>query len=868
MKTFVQSRGNGMTFEYYANSRVFLEYNTLGETNTFTYNELRRETVMINARGNTRRFFFNADGNPVQTNEENGGVTTKTCDTTNPYLLQSEKNTLGYVTSYTYDANGNTTRQTLPFGATIGFSNYNAFGSPGMIKDALGNYTILKYDARGNLLQKIALRAGVGAAVTDPQNYLPAAAEIVSRTINTFDAGGNVLTGRQVRDFGASGGPMLSYGYNDSTNGVNGLNATSIMRTGDRDGNSATNETDTANLTYDTLGRIVTGINGNWYDTRFQYDVLGRVSQYKDGLGKLHSNTYDANNNLTKTWLLNSPIADVQTFGYDNADRKIHAVYNARGVTTYQYDAGGNVIKVTNPDAYTLNIEYDANDQPVRAYDQKGNKVDSVRDLAGKLRSITDPNGNTVTRTYYDGSRNGWLKSSTDAVGRITRYDYDAAGNVTSVTNNKGGVTRTTYDELQRPVREAGPVLASGVRPVKTFSYSPLGYLTSVRIGQTDASGTNAASDTLSWQMTYSYDDYGHLLSKTDGLGKTWRYAYDLFGNVLSATDPKNQVVNYTWGYGGQLLSLSAPDNVTTYTRNDLGQVKVAASPNVTYSYTYDNEQRVAIVKDSRGNKTLSYDYSMGGLLNRITESDGRATNYVYDPVGRLTQVWAPSNDSIGLTYDAGGRRLEKHYSNGALASFSYHKDNTLRQLVNRSGAAIVSQHDYSYDELGNRTSHIERVGAADAGRTYQYSYDALSRLTAVNRAGAPSSVFTYDILNNRTTKTEDGATLYYTYDAVNRLTDIRTGAAAPGGTVQTTLLYDPNGNMSSRADGAVSSTLRTALNERPDIRKQLHLKPKQKMTCKPGGVHIRNIIAPYVSHRISHRTGSGYLSRVLKIAR
>src|SRR5439155_220180 len=71
MRSYTLPRGNGMTFEYYVNGRVFRHVNTLGEASTYTYNDFRRETVTVNERGHTRRFFFDPQGNPVKIIEEN-----------------------------------------------------------------------------------------------------------------------------------------------------------------------------------------------------------------------------------------------------------------------------------------------------------------------------------------------------------------------------------------------------------------------------------------------------------------------------------------------------------------------------------------------------------------------------------------------------------------------------------------------------------------------------------------------------------------------------------------------------------------------------------------------------------------------------
>ena len=48
--------------------------------------------------------------------------------------------------------------------------------------------------------------------------------------------------------------------------------------------------------------------------------------------------------------------------------------------------------------------------------------------------------------------------------------------------------------------------------------------------------------------------------------------------------------------------------------------VLTAVSLEMTYTYTYDAEHRVSTINDSRGNKTTTYAYSRGGLLNRVSE--------------------------------------------------------------------------------------------------------------------------------------------------------------------------------------------------------------------------------------------------------
>lgn len=49
--------------------------------------------------------------------------------------------------------------------------------------------------------------------------------------------------------------------------------------------------------------------------------------------------------------------------------------------------------------------------------------------------------------------------------------------------------------------------------------------------------------------------------------------------------------------------------------------------------------RRVTSVLDSRAGKTLTYQWSDGRRMNRLTSSDGQIVNYKYDELDRLTGV-------------------------------------------------------------------------------------------------------------------------------------------------------------------------------------------------------------------------------------
>ncbi|WP_124945834.1 DUF6531 domain-containing protein, partial [Sulfurirhabdus autotrophica] len=787
MKQYILPRRNGMKFEYYANGRTFRHtvVNTDGslsadQINSFAYNDFRRESFQVNERGLERHFFFDPNGNPLKIVEENGAEHSYQYNQSGqPFSRTAKTDPQGLFTQYAYDASGNVTQITTPRNATVKFFDFTAYNQPRRIQDARGNWTILRYDPAGNLSDSIRTVATYTPSTCSGECAIPAAAQILSWSVNGYDNHGNLTSSKRVRDFAgqianntptSTTGPIVAYTFD-----ANQLNATTVARTGIKN-TDASPSTQSAALGYDPLGRLITGIDTDWYPTSFTYDTVDRIIQATDRLGKLRDYQFDANGNPVGQKLKvdlygTQTLVDSSAARYDDADRLQAATDAGGNVTGYSYDATGNVVSVTNPDNYSIGIGYDAANRAVLAYDQENNAVSSSRDADGKVRSITDPNGNTVSNTYWDATRDGRLKTvSSPAIqsytsGRTLQYDYDENGNVTSLTEIPAGgsglsnrATTSQYDELNRPTRIVGPQYTDAafgaVCPVTVYSYDSLSRRTQVKAGYTPSPCTSAAADITKVQETLAFDDFNRKTRSTDALGKFWSIVYDANNNATSVSDAKNQITSFTWDTGHQLLSRTEQGGrKTTYQRNVLGQLIQTVHPEATTTFGYDNTHRLASVIDSRGLKNLSYSWSPGGLLNHLTDSDGRITSYLYDPVGRLAGVTAPNNDTVTYRFDAGGRLTERWLANNASARYAYNADNSLKQLVNRNTAStILSQHDYTYDGVGNRASQTENIGGSTLN--YAYSYDELKRLTQVtNGTAAQQENDSYDPWNNRTLK-------------------------------------------------------------------------------------------------------------------
>jgi RHS repeat-associated protein len=98
---------------------------------------------------------------------------------------------------------------------------------------------------------------------------------------------------------------------------------------------------------------------------------------------------------------------------------------------------------------------------------------------------------------------------------------------------------------------------------------------------------------------------------------------------------------------------------------------------------------------------------------------------------------------------------------------------------------------------VGNRTKVVE-----NSGRTVNYSYDELNRLTqeaiADPSLGNRTIDYTFDLVGNRLSRNDSVAGLTtYAYDANNRLTQTTLSS------VTTQFAYDRNGSMIRRSNGA-----------------------------------------------------------------
>jgi RHS repeat-associated protein len=310
-------------------------------------------------------------------------------------------------------------------------------------------------------------------------------------------------------------------------------------------------------------------------------------------------------------------------------------------------------------------------------------------------------------------------------------YSYDSAGNLASISSNhvNGVLVNYAYDELNRLLTRTTP----GEAPV-SFTYTPTGkYLTS-----TAGDGT----------VNYAYDALDRLTTKTTPEG-TLSYTYDAAGHVASIASSNSNGASVAYAYDELNRLSTVVDNrlhgnqTTTYTYDPASNVATVAYPNgLTSTFTYDPLNRLTAMSTP----VSSYSYQLGPTGNRTsaTEGNGRALNWNYDGIYRLTNETisgdpSQNNGSVSYGLDPVGNRLSETSSLPGITSgsFGYNADDEVSSET--------------YDQNGNTLF--------TGGKSY--TYDSENHMTSATGNGKVITMV-YDAFGNRVAKTVNGATTRY----------------------------------------------------------------------------------------------------------
>jgi len=388
---------------------------------------------------------------------------------------------------------------------------------------------------------------------------------------------------------------------------------------------------------------------------------------------------------------------------YDELGRVIARRDSAGSVKiSYEYDANGNVTKVTDAVGNVTAMTYDALDRMSKSTDATNHVTSFQYDVADRLIKVTDPRGKATGYTY-DGFGQLWQQVSPDT-GTIS-FAYDAQGLPLSMTRADGVLTTYGYDALNRRVS----VSAGGLTQQATYDSctNGIGRLCSA----SDATGTTS----------YTYTPEGQIAGRGFSIsGTTYAlgYSYDSVGRVATVVYPDGNRANYSYANGlvsGVTFTMGTTTaNVATavgYRPGSQAMASWTSSNGLTNTLGYDNDGHLTGISVP-GVQNLTLGYDDADRISKITNGiDGALTqSFGYDAMSRLNSV-ASTASNESYQYDANGNRTSQIVNGVSTTS-------TVSATSNR--LASFGGTTFGYDANGNTTSV---AGAAT------YHYDAFNRM-------------------------------------------------------------------------------------------------------------------------------------------
>ena len=699
---------------------------------TLSYDAKGNITAIEDAQGNMTRYGYDTLNRMVESTDGKGNVTKYAYDAMGN--VTCVENAEGNCQSYEYNASGKVTKITDFDGESIQ-REYNVLNRPSKIVDKEGRETLLSYDSMWNL-----------ARVTTPDG---------ARTTYLYNEE-NLLSRIKYAD-----GAVIRYTYDANGN-----------RIGEEDENGAK-----TTFVYDALGRVVevNGEEGLHY--AYRYDGEGNLIEAEDALGNTVSMEYDGNGNLVKeTNALGerrcyayTPLGDVESIT-DEAGRKTVYRYFPGGQLAgnqhpdgteeaFTYDANGNLETHTLATGFVLTYGYDSMDRIVEIMGSEGEKKSYTYDALGNVTSMTDGEGNTTRYAY---TLSGQLAKVTDALGNETEYQYDACDRLIEI--RQYGAEGSLKEEVERSGMDA-EFLEAERQNGRNRLCQITRYTRDLR-GQ-----VTETQDALGQKETYTYDKKGQLLSKLDKEGYLTKYAYTKQGDLSGIQYADGKEVKLSYNPLRQLLEIQDWLGSTKITPDALGRAKKVQYPD---------------------GREVSYTYGKAGERKSITCPDGKTVFYGYDEQLRLSEL-KEGDSIITYGYDPVGRLCEKQFPNGTKTTYRYDRKDQLTELVHQDQEGILDRYTYLYDLLGNKIGIIkERRGLERESGSYTYGYDALGRLSEIQKDGQMQTRYDYDAFGNRTWKEEKGERTSYQYNALNQMVSERQGKT------RREYGYDKRGNLTS----------------------------------------------------------------------
>ena len=559
---------------------------------------------------------------------------------------------------------------------------------------------------------------------------------------------------------------------------------------------------------YDVWGRVVEESNGNGI-CRYEYDGNGNVISCTDGEHNQILYSYDGLGNVVKIqkngfvreykYYPNGSVKEIYDNGilickysFDDSNLVTDEIDGFGNVKKYSYDVYGNLIGESNSNGSNKLYSYETLNYNQDEYKKISfinsmakkieyvlncdNQITSVKNADDKIKKyVYDANGRVVEKIgysgrtvsfVYDDEENSVVKKLGSEESKVIynpfgavifaenngtsfSYDYDTAGNLICVTDNKSGEKiEYCYDEFSRCIQSKGKNFNIG------YIYNDSGFIIKiedsvsksfVKIEYDDLMRESKREYSNGSVVSYGYDVMGRRTYSVwkdsfDQIVDCEFVLYDENGRVSYVFDKDGKFKHYTYNSKGHLLKeeFEYTLDVAEFYRKEAEKCGLSDFEKVSDSYVVylesDVQNRIGELFDcagvsktdfSKGQISWVQEYSYSLIGNVLSTVNAYGTiDYEYDDLNRLILKHGRgiNGGGVKLSWDDDGflvslesDMFKMHIENGM-------EDKPVRICYEDLKSDEIQQIDYCYDAFGR--CYYQNV--SDFGMT-KFVYDGFS---------------------------------------------------------------------------------------------------------------------------------------------
>ncbi|HEX4115159.1 MAG TPA: RHS repeat-associated core domain-containing protein [Solirubrobacteraceae bacterium] len=585
----------------------------------------------------------------------------------------------------------------------------------------------------------------------------------------------------RIQEFSSSGTFIRTFGYGVSDGAEKYEICTSSCRAGLM-GSKVSEFWEPDGIAIDSSGNlwVVDEVNDRLEKISETGEYLNEYGSKGTGNGQLSAPVaiaYDKGN-LYVTEAINDRVQEFSTEGAYVSKFGSEGAGNGQFEVPYAIAAGPSTSELYVTDRENNRVEiFTASGRFLSSFGSKG-KGNGDMELPTGVVATT---GETL---YVSDHNNERIENWTGLTARITKYAYDADGNLESMTNPNGYKTKYSHDadnELTKVEEPNSTVTETGYNGAGQITSQTDGNKHTTKYVRNVLGEVTEIIDPLSRKTTKEYDAAGNLTSLTDVAKRTTTYKYDPANRITEITysDGKTPTVKYEYDKDGNRTKMTDGTGTT--------------------KYVYDQLDRLTEAENGH-KEVIKYEYSLASETTKITYPNGKNVTDAYDKDGRLEKVTDWLEHTTKFSYDPDSDLTATVYPSGTSEEdiYTYNLSDQMTETKMFKGTETIASLTYARDSDGQVDNTVNK-GLLGSEVT-EASYDTNSRLT---KSGA--TTYKYDAANNPTQigagtykydsadELESGAGATYTYNEMGERTK-----TTPGTGPATTYGYDQAGNLIS----------------------------------------------------------------------